>query len=97
MAKKIRLFVFNIVLWFVKQYTIITAYILGTYRYVFFFKVGHVYQNKHNHIYYKYLGDCHFKEGNKYIDNGTFQVEVPGNDVMFSIFALGFFKWEKYV
>ena len=88
--------IFMLVLWIVKQATIIRAYVVGSYRYCFFFKVGHVYVNNYNDVYYKYTGDCTFKEGNKIVDTGFLAIEMPGNAVIFNIFGMGFFNWQEY-
>ena len=84
------------VLFLLRIYHTVLAYIVGIYRYLFFFKVGGIYINKHNHFYDRYEGDGIFREGNKIIDCGYLSVQTVGNLVVFNIFAMGFFKWKKY-
>ena len=94
--RNVKRWVFLVVLWLAKRYTILRAYVVGLYRYMFFFKIGKVYVNNYNTVYYKYTGGGIFLEGNKIHDYGFIAIETPGKNAVFGIFAMGFLKWKLY-
>jgi hypothetical protein len=67
----------------------------GWYKVKHILKVGTIYKCKENGIYYKYLGNRKFKEGNKIVDVGTFSIEMRGNTIEMSYFQIGALTFEK--
>ena len=78
-------FIWIICVPFIKAYYIIKGYI----RLKTAFRVGDIYYVSETNVYYKYLGDRLFKEGNRMVDTGFLAIEVPGHTKMLSYLQIG--------